>query len=166
MKICSKCKTNKPATSEFFYRLRKGFRPDCKVCTRAVNLAYFNQNKDIVRRKNRERYVAFCAQLSEAQKREYIQNKHLWSRYNITLREKNNLIEFQGRVCGMKDCTNLVDLSSPVDHNHLTGEVRGVLCFSCNTQLASYENGRIRQEAFNTYLVNPPNHDRHENKCG
>ena len=32
MKTCTKCGESKPATTEFWYKLRGGLRSDCKVC--------------------------------------------------------------------------------------------------------------------------------------
>ncbi len=47
MKICTKCKTPKPATTEYFYRMTQssdGFRPDCKECVSAIQLdRYYNR---------------------------------------------------------------------------------------------------------------------------
>lgn len=58
-------------------------------------------------------------------------------KYGLTEEKFNALLESQGGVCaicsqefkGTRDCN--------VDHNHETGEVRGLLCHDCNTGIGS-----------------------------
>lgn len=58
----------------------------------------------------------------------------------------NELYEKQDSKCAI--CR--VDLLKPVvDHNHETGEVRGLLCASCNTGLGQFEDDpKIVLEAY------------------
>lgn len=54
----------------------------------------------------------------------------------MTEAERDELIASQMGVC-------LVCLSAPavhVDHDHETGKVRGVLCFSCNAALGQFKD--------------------------
>lgn len=59
----------------------------------------------------------------------------LRARYGIGVEEYDRLLADQGGTCAI--CRNLPrpgrDLC--VDHNHLTGEVRGLLCDLCNRTL-------------------------------
>lgn len=52
------------------------------------------------------------------------------------------LIISQHSVCAMPQCGASVDTSSPLDHDHATGLVRGVLCQKCNLTLGQLEAGR------------------------
>ncbi|MGI5169477.1 endonuclease VII domain-containing protein [Spirillospora sp. CA-253888] len=66
-------------------------------------------------------------------------------RYGITEAEVEALRERQGGVC-------VICLRSPaahVDHSHLTGLVRGVLCFGCNGALGQFgdDEWRLREAA-------------------
>jgi hypothetical protein len=72
----------------------------------------------------------------------YESNKHLWRagelrrRYNMTMEEFDALFERQGRQCAI--CLTSVPTTKKgwcVDHNHNTGEVRGILCGKCNSVL-------------------------------
>lgn len=61
----------------------------------------------------------------------------LGKRYGITLVEFEELLTKQGRACAV--CRK--SLSRPhVDHNHVTGEVRGILCGGCNIKLGAIES--------------------------
>jgi len=53
---------------------------------------------------------------------------HLQRRYGISAARVDELIAEQGGVCAI--C--LTGKPEHVDHDHRTGEVRGILCFNCN----------------------------------
>lgn len=48
------------------------------------------------------------------------------------------------------------DKNTCIDHNHLTGEVRGLLCSTCNRHLGFVENRPQFIEAARAYLKSPP----------
>ncbi|MET7716344.1 endonuclease VII domain-containing protein [Streptomyces sp. NPDC005407] len=61
---------------------------------------------------------------------------HLKRKYGMTEAELTRLIDEQGGVC-------VICLAAPaehVDHDHETGRVRGVLCFSCNAALGQFKD--------------------------
>lgn len=63
----------------------------------------------------------------QARTRDYV----LRTKYGITLKEYNNLVDKQGGHCPL--CGNVLADNYAVDHCHDTGRVRGVLCRGCNT---------------------------------
>lgn len=71
-------------------------------------------------------------------------DRKLRYKYNITLQEYDDLFEKQGGVCALcgkpetkmqkrKEGGKVVLDSLNVDHDHITGKVRGLLCYRCNT---------------------------------
>jgi hypothetical protein len=56
----------------------------------------------------------------------------------------------QGGVCAVKGCGNYGRLL--IDHNHETGEVRGLLCYSCNTALGLSRDDPVRLRALALYV--------------
>ncbi|MFD8026375.1 endonuclease VII domain-containing protein [Streptomyces lavendulae] len=61
---------------------------------------------------------------------------HLKRSYGITEAERDEMIAAQGGVCVI--CRNAP--AEHVDHDHQTGKVRGVLCFSCNAALGQFKD--------------------------
>lgn len=63
-------------------------------------------------------------------------NYHLVRRYGMTVNEFDAMLEAQGGVCAL--CR--VRKPEHVDHDHLTGAVRGVLCSCCNQGLGNFRD--------------------------
>jgi hypothetical protein len=66
---------------------------------------------------------------------------HLKRFYNITPEEFDAMVMAQNGRCGICDVElELNTHKTHVDHNHLTGQVRGVLCCRCNWRVGLFEN--------------------------
>jgi hypothetical protein len=89
--------------------------------------------------------------------RERIWNAKLKREYGITSKIYYELLEKQNGVCGICGCKSTdsnaktIDTKLCVDHCHLTGKVRGLLCRKCNLALQVVENTLFVQKAI-TYL--------------
>lgn len=55
--------------------------------------------------------------------------------YGISVEQYNHLLESQERVCWICSKPNVPGKSLNIDHDHETGQVRGLLCGNCNTAL-------------------------------
>jgi len=55
--------------------------------------------------------------------------------YGITLGEYNRILIAQGNVCAICKSSYNGKKKFFVDHNHVTGKVRGLLCHKCNILL-------------------------------
>jgi hypothetical protein len=80
-------------------------------------------------------------------------NYHLKTRYGITLEEYEQMAKQQKEVClicGQKELKRNRKLS--VDHCHETGEIRGLLCYTCNTTLARLGDNLEGAMRFVNYL--------------
>jgi len=67
------------------------------------------------------------------------------SSYSIPVSKYNELLKKQNRVCGIcgkketrKRKGKIVRLS--IDHNHKTGQIRGLLCHNCNIGIGHFED--------------------------
>jgi len=83
--------------------------------------------------------------------KEYRRGWKLKSRYGISAAEYDDMLMEQGGVCaickGESGNTRLV-----VDHDHETGDIRAILCHSCNTGLGMLEDDPARLKKAIRYL--------------
>ncbi len=73
---------------------------------------------------------------------------HLKRKYGLTLEEFDEMLAAQGgrcAICGKPDPDN-------VDHDHVTGRVRGILCWNCNVGVGQFEDDIERLIAATSYL--------------
>ena len=83
----------------------------------------------------------------EVKAKEYEDNRrrHLLKTYGITLEQYNELLSKQGHRCALcdkheDDCKTKL----AVDHDHITGEIRGLLCNYCNRrQVGRHRDGSL-----------------------
>lgn len=89
-----------------------------------------------------------------AERPDYHHGRNLKQRYGITVDEYESLIANQNNACAICEVEIPDKLEykgkrrSVVDHNHETGEVRGILCLKCNLVLGhARENTTILYRA-------------------
>jgi hypothetical protein len=100
--------------------------------------------------------------------------KELSKKYNITEEYYHELIKKPCEACGTKEkVVNVcwVDgkkeerkLNHAIDHNHETGQVRGVLCGHCNVSLGRLKDNPDNILGLFAYLVDKDNSIEHNNK--
>ena len=137
MKTCTKCKINK-SKSEFLKDTRRkdGLQSNCKVCHREAKRRW--QATPEGRTKQNEGIRRYMATSKGKLTRKNNKLKH---DYDITLDQYNDMLRNQGEVCA------ICDTNKPggkfkyfhVDHDHKTGEIRGLLCCGCNHKLGWFE---------------------------
>lgn len=72
----------------------------------------------------------------------------LQRRYGITAADADAMLEAQGGLCAV--CCERP--AEHVDHDHLTGKVRGMLCFCCNQGLGNFRDRADVMRAAIAYL--------------
>lgn len=73
------------------------------------------------------------------QNREKVNLKNRVGRYRISVDDYHGLMAAQNERCAI--CGAKIDFKScHIDHDHVTGEVRGMLCASCNTGIGLFKD--------------------------
>ena len=65
-------------------------------------------------------------------------NSHLQTKFQISLEEYNQRFAHQGERCAI--CGGKTVRLLAVDHNHETGQFRGLLCHNCNVGLGLFHD--------------------------
>jgi len=84
----------------------------------------------------------------------YTQRRDLLKKYNLTLESYDTLLKKQNGHCALCNATSAGgknQRSMPVDHNHLTGTIRGILCARHNAMTGWVERA-IREEFLDKIL--------------
>ena len=137
MKICTKCKTEKPL-SEYSHERAKGRKPSlqprCKTCS-SEDTRNWRKSQDIDKLKDR-----------------YLQRT-----YGVTLQWYQDTLALQHNACPLCRCAftfhGELNADSPVvDHDHATGKVRGIICNECNRGLGYFHDNPDALRKAATYL--------------
>lgn len=109
---------------------------------------YQRQTRDRRNARRRERYAndaeyrAECIRLSKQRDKESIRDYRLRKSFGITAAEYDALLaEQQGgcAICGTSESAG-VSQRLHVDHDHESGDVRGLLCSECNLGLGKFRD--------------------------
>jgi hypothetical protein len=154
-KQCSKCKETKPG-AEFPYQGRytsgqRRLSSLCRACMAIARKAYYEQN--------RERFKAYSRNERAANRerhRERSRNYQRMSKYGLTQDDYDALVAAQGggcAICGGQGGMSHMIAPLVVDHCHVTGKVRALLCANCNAGLGQLGDDPERAIALAIYLV-------------
>ena len=149
MKVCKKCGATKPVDD--FYRaagMRDGYRSECKACNLAAKHERYlaNPEVEIARVKrwqqaNADRLNAYRrARRSEPAVKQAERAGHLRRKYGITVEQYEEMLASQGGCCAICRREPRPDISLHLDHDHQSGQLRGILCFRCNNALGDFDD--------------------------
>lgn len=175
-KICNKCKTDKPIKDFSKNKHTKyGFCNTCKECslnllrnwvklpvdpisdTKHCNTC--NTNKPIQEfTNNRGGSDGLSSKCRDCSRKEKFK-----IRYGITVEEYDIMFKNQNGRCGIcnnpeseNQIHNRTNLPSAlaVDHCHITGKIRGLLCSGCNRGLGAFRDNPVSIDKASAYLRN------------
>lgn len=113
---------------------------------------------------SRELCICGCEQILTGRQKKYAsaecakregRRQHIWRCFSITLDEYDRILEEQDGGCGICGRPPKAQKSLAVDHDHVTGFVRGLLCFFCNKRVLSARSADIIIKTAN-YVTDPP----------
>ena len=150
-RTCKYC--DAPAKPNIVNGRNKGW---CRTCgsEKCTTEQYRDSEVNASKKFQQQRHCEFCKQEYTATSftqrwcRTCVPNRS-WSaraqRYGVVKPEWNRLLEQQHGHCALCD-----EQPTVVDHDHETGEVRGLLCNSCNLKLVGLDdtNWRVKAEKY------------------
>jgi hypothetical protein len=74
--------------------------------------------------------------------------------YGLSMDKYEGLLEKQENKCAVCGIDfQLLTRNPHIDHNHNTGEIRGILCSNCNTALGLLKDDVVRVQKLMEYIV-------------
>jgi len=142
-KTCLSCTTPKSDRSKFYPNKKSKDRLQyrCKDCARKLIKESYSHDK------YKENYCSLKARGLTLRK------------YGLTIEDYDNLLSLQKGVCGIcktSECS-MENRSLAVDHDHISGRVRGLLCMKCNTSLGRFQDDIDVINRIIDYLTGNPN---------
>lgn len=132
MKTCTKCQIEKD-DNEFVNKKTGSNNIACRSCNDRLN-GYNKRNRTQPNLEKRQR-ILDCHRNSE-----------LKGRYGITLQQYREQSARQNGTCAI--CKKPSHRTLVVDHCHISGTVRGLLCHTCNRALGLlHDNSEVLREA-------------------
>lgn len=129
----------------------------CRGCTTTLPIDLFSIRSE---RKNGRR--ARCRQCESRTHKQYSEKnpgrsriRNLKSKYNMTEEQYFAILATQDGKCGLCENTESGRKDSPwlhVDHNHITGVIRGLLCHNCNTAVGMIEKNGINLKSIEKWI--------------
>lgn len=140
MKRCARCKTDKPPDQ---FRAVKG-KPFswCRPCELAKRAEYAGSPE---RRESARAYAERFRREHPERAREQWRLGRL-ARFGITPEDYDRMLAEQGGLCAVcrQPETQRANNGHPkmlaVDHDHITGQVRGLCCAACNVGLGNFRH--------------------------
>jgi hypothetical protein len=142
-KVCRACKQNKPI-EDFGVVVANpdGRRYACKGCYNKVRADYRKRNPEKVNAGKMQNYYDRHEE-SKARLRARYPKVRAWRlihHYGLTIEQYEEILRLQGggcAICGQPPGEAKFQRMH-VDHDHVSGDVRGILCGKCNVGLGSF----------------------------
>lgn len=122
---------------EYSKKYRETHKEQCNAASRKWNA----EHSEKIRIANKKYEESHREKRQERQKsfevKSYKRWYHLSKRYGITKKEFDDICSSQKNCCAIcgEPLFGQGSKKPCVDHNHVTGEVRGILCFDCNIMI-------------------------------
>jgi DNA-binding transcriptional MerR regulator len=68
--------------------------------------------------------------------------------FGLTIEQYADMLSEQDGVCAICHGINASGRRLAVDHDHVTGKIRGLLCSQCNTSLGHYEKIKDKAQSY------------------
>ena len=108
---------------------------------------YYEKNRDKLRIRMKNYWKKYREEHPE-----WYRKRNLEKRFGITLEQYEQMAKEQNYLCAICKRPEIENRRLSVDHDHETGEVRQLLCSSCNVGLGRFQDSILVLEAALDYL--------------
>lgn len=141
-----------------------GIRPQCKKCHLShLKNMYHNgggKERQSIRNKHKRKNDVEWNDKIKKQKSDWnktnsgkVKEMNIKSKFIITMDQYHQLFKNQNNKCAI--CGDILK-KAHIDHDHNTGEIRGILCSHCNVGLGYFKENKLILESAINYIHNYP----------
>ena len=182
-KKCTTCKVEQPLSAYRKDNSRyNGIHPTCNTCNKEIQSRWYAKNRELGKQRSSERYHKNKDLINAKRRQARATNPELvrakaresydpiaskvasWKRAGIkdmTYDRYLTMLEDQNHCCSLCGLgKDLFKRQLSVDHDHETGEVRGLLCDACNGGIGRLKDSVIMLKKAIAYL------EKYEEKLG
>ena len=117
------------------------------LCGSCYNMSLLKNNPDAHERAKKRRRDSHKQDILTRDPEKYAakqRERRYKHRYGITVSEYNSILSHQGNKCAIcREVIHSEDNKLYVDHDHSTGNIRGLLCAGCNTAMGIVDKGKV-----------------------
>lgn len=143
---CIECGLKKDGNEDRFRRskhFKDGLNNKCSVCERFAGrkskAKHYNANPELCRSRSRDWYAG---------NKDKAHGSFVIRRYGLNPTAYADMLASQDGRCAICRGVNVNGKRLSVDHDHLSGRVRGLLCAPCNTSLGGFrDNVKVMKKA-------------------
>tara|TARA_R110002012_G_scaffold165280_2_gene327577 strand:+ start:45 stop:464 length:420 start_codon:yes stop_codon:yes gene_type:complete len=122
---------------------------DKKELKRLYDIEYRKKNKEIISKKRKQYREKLGNQELNRRRNKHIKNikynewKKLGIKWDINIQDPYQMY-LDNDKCSLCNNDYKNNSDKQLDHDHLSGHIRGFVCRGCNSKMAKYDNQRIR----------------------
>ena len=142
--FCPDCKKDKPESEFHNNKLRKsGKHVYCKKCRSSRAKHRYERDKEKIKSRNKKWWD------NKDNSRKVVLRQH-----GITVEDYNRMFDSQDGCCAICGKHQIeLDHRMYVDHDHYTGEIRGLLCRNCNLAIGLLNDDELLLTKAISYLM-------------
>jgi len=149
-KICSRCKIEK---NKERFPLSKSTKSGLYLyCAECSKLAKRESNKRTQTQKTKKSQYFSNYKSKNPEIFKETNKRTKLAIFGLTVSEYEEILKTQNGLCAICKKKQNAEKSLAVDHNHKTGNVRGLLCSNCNTALGLFKDSIVNLESAIIYL--------------
>jgi len=136
-------------------KLKKAAYDKVYAAIHKTELAIHHRDYYLAHQEERRAYRVSHAEHYKALRIAYRERKREWGlmrRYGLSQEELSALLTKQGGICAICESSSWGQLGPVVDHDHVSGKIRGILCVKCNLILGKLKDSPEFARKFITYL--------------
>ena len=149
-KVCNTCLNSKELSS-FYLKKKKYYRNKCKECCKKEMVVYNRSWRRLNKQKDRGYHKKY--ETSNKERLSLLaRERKLKREFGLSELDYQTMLSNQSNGCFICKAIPTTKRRLSVDHDHITGKIRGLLCWPCNFSLGLLKEDKQRLNNMINYI--------------